>query len=242
MGDDAASTDAFGQHPHIERIFAGVTPQGKTAAIAGLQADGTVAMVGDGTNDARALALADLGITLRSGTAEASDAADVGVAAMISTLPRRFDQFLAGNLLALLDARLAAGLVPLLGGLVLKRLDLFRTHQLVVGQSIVGLGQRFDLIGVDALFRDHVDEIPPSSRAAKTVSAGSSCSSVTAISRFWHSEHRGPSLYSSGTFWSSQTFPQVPQVACIPRLRFRNTSEFRWNYGWNRVGSGANRE
>ena len=78
-GDDAAATDAFAQHPHVEHIFAGVPPEGKTAAIAGLQADSTVAMVGDGTNDAPALALADLGITLGSGTAVASDAADIAI-------------------------------------------------------------------------------------------------------------------------------------------------------------------
>ena len=78
-GDDAAAADGFGQHPYVEHVFAGVPPEGKTAAIDGLQADSTVAMIGDGTNDAPALALADLGITLGSGTAVASDASDIAI-------------------------------------------------------------------------------------------------------------------------------------------------------------------
>jgi heavy metal translocating P-type ATPase len=78
-GDDEEATDFFRDHPGVTHVFAGVPPAGKTEAIARLQADGSVAMVGDGTNDAPALAKADLGISLGSGTAIASDAADLVV-------------------------------------------------------------------------------------------------------------------------------------------------------------------
>jgi heavy metal translocating P-type ATPase len=78
-GDDEEAARFFGDHPHVEHVFAGVPPAGKTAAIRLLQRDRYVTMVGDGTNDAPALARADLGISLGSGTALASDAADVTI-------------------------------------------------------------------------------------------------------------------------------------------------------------------
>ncbi|WP_255191149.1 heavy metal translocating P-type ATPase [Natronobeatus ordinarius] len=80
-GDDEAATTFFDRHPAVEHVFAGVPPEGKTETIRRLRAEGCVAMVGDGTNDAPALATADLGISLGSGTALASDAADVAIVA-----------------------------------------------------------------------------------------------------------------------------------------------------------------
>ncbi len=76
-GDDTAATDYFRDHPGVKHVFAGVPPAGKTETIRRLGADGEVTMVGDGTNDAPALARADLGVSLGSGTAIASDAADL---------------------------------------------------------------------------------------------------------------------------------------------------------------------
>ncbi|MFA9416971.1 heavy metal translocating P-type ATPase [Natrinema sp. HArc-T2] len=78
-GDDATAADVFDRHPGVDHVFAGVSPEGKTAAVERMKVDNRVAMVGDGTNDAPALAAADLGISLGSGTALAADAADVAI-------------------------------------------------------------------------------------------------------------------------------------------------------------------
>ncbi|MGZ0748573.1 heavy metal translocating P-type ATPase [Haloparvum sp. AD34] len=78
-GDDEEATDFFRQHEDVTHVFAGVSPEGKTATIRRLKSDGQVAMVGDGTNDAPALAAADLGISLGGGTALAADAADITI-------------------------------------------------------------------------------------------------------------------------------------------------------------------
>ena len=78
-GDAAAGAERFREHPAVDTVFTGVPPDGKVETVRRLAATGTTAMVGDGTNDAPALAAADLGIAMGDGTARAIDAADVVV-------------------------------------------------------------------------------------------------------------------------------------------------------------------
>lgn len=77
-GDTSQVTARVAQEVGVARWTAGVSPAGKAEHISALQAEGrTVAMVGDGVNDAVALAQADLGIAMSSGTGAAMAAADI---------------------------------------------------------------------------------------------------------------------------------------------------------------------
>ena len=77
-GDNEATAQAVAAAIGIEDVIAGTLPADKAAVITGLQAQGhRVAMVGDGINDAPALAAADLGLALGSGTDVAMSAADL---------------------------------------------------------------------------------------------------------------------------------------------------------------------
>ncbi|WP_375424472.1 heavy metal translocating P-type ATPase [uncultured Friedmanniella sp.] len=77
-GDHRAAAEAVAAEVGIEEVVAGVRPEGKVAEVRRLQAAGhRVAMVGDGVNDAAALAQADLGIALGTGTDAAIQASDL---------------------------------------------------------------------------------------------------------------------------------------------------------------------
>ncbi|AUV82497.1 heavy metal translocating P-type ATPase [Salinigranum rubrum] len=90
-GDDEAATTRFRDHPAVDQVFAEVPPDGKAATVRELRTTGTTAMIGDGTNDAPALGVADVGIAI-AGTAHAADAADVVmVGGTLGDVPAVFD-------------------------------------------------------------------------------------------------------------------------------------------------------
>ena len=76
-GDNRRTAEAIGRQAGVDRVIAGVLPDGKEAVIRQLQKRGKTAMVGDGINDAPALTSADTGIAIGAGTDVAIDSADI---------------------------------------------------------------------------------------------------------------------------------------------------------------------
>lgn len=76
-GDDQRTASAIAAEVGVDKVIAGVKPAQKEETIRDLSAEGAVVMVGDGINDAPALARADVGVAVGAGTDIAIDSADI---------------------------------------------------------------------------------------------------------------------------------------------------------------------
>ncbi|KAB1662625.1 cadmium-translocating P-type ATPase [Pseudoclavibacter chungangensis] len=145
-GDRAAAAERVAREVGIDDVVSGVLPEGKVAEIERLQRRGRrVAMVGDGVNDAPALAVADLGIAMGTGTDAAMEASDLtlvrgdlGAAADAIQLSRATYRTIVGNLFWAFGYNTAAiplaafGMLnPMLAGAAMAFSSLF-----VVGNSL----------------------------------------------------------------------------------------------------------
>jgi Cu+-exporting ATPase len=167
-GDNARTAAAIARQTGVSRVLAEVLPEHKAAEIRRLQAEGrTVGMVGDGINDAPALAAADIGLAIGTGTDVAIEAADItlitgslsGVVTAIS-LSRATMRNIRQNLVFALAYNsigipVAAGILYPLAGIRLSPI-LAAAAMALSSLSVVGNANR--------LRRYHPAPLPPAGR------------------------------------------------------------------------------
>lgn len=125
-GDHAAAAQGIAARSGVTEWHAGLLPEQKVAHIQALAGRGTVAMVGDGINDAPALAAADLGIAMGQGTDSAVETADIvlmqdhlGQLPSAIRIARRAGRIIAWNIGLSLSLKLIALLLTIPGWLTL---------------------------------------------------------------------------------------------------------------------------
>ena len=105
-GDNKLTADAIGKQAGVDTVIAEVLPADKAGHIKRLQQKGMVAMVGDGINDAPALAQSDIGIAMGNGTDIAIESADIVITkGTLDKLQKLF--VISGQTLAVIKQNLA---------------------------------------------------------------------------------------------------------------------------------------
>jgi Cu+-exporting ATPase len=137
-GDKPETTAAIARDVGIDQVIAGVLPSGKVAALETLGKGAKLAFVGDGINDAPALARADVGIAIGTGTDVAMESADIvlmsgdlaGVARAVD-LSRRTMTNIRQNLIWAFGYN--AALIPVAAGVLYPQFGLLLSPMLAAG-------------------------------------------------------------------------------------------------------------
>jgi Cu+-exporting ATPase len=147
-GDSPTSAQPFAREAEIKEVEAGLDPSGKLARIRSLQQSGLrVAMVGDGINDAGALAQADAGIAMGTGADLAQEAGDVLLLrAQPSAIPAALD--LAGSTLRFMRQNLAWAAVYNVLGIPLAAGLLYPAFHILLSPWIAAAAMAFSSVSV----------------------------------------------------------------------------------------------